>query len=167
MFSPISSMGSTFLGGGHLSNKSNHRKRSAYQKQMRNAIFQSVSLNSEFQKVDSRGLVNPYSHKFSDSFMQKETAPNYYPPLLRKQMNEFMNKTSIRMEGPQAPASAKKKLEIFQPEPSELQNINQFFSDTFKIKKVKNSAAVIAKQNPRITPIQAKIIASQLDFGQS
>ena len=39
MFSPVSGMGNTFLGGGHVSNKSNARKRSAYQKQMRNAQF--------------------------------------------------------------------------------------------------------------------------------
>lgn len=47
--------------------------------------------------VDSRGLKNPYQFKFSDKFMQKETAPNYYPPLMRKQMNEFMSKTSINL----------------------------------------------------------------------
>lgn len=69
MFSPISAMGSTFLSGGHLQNKSAHRKRSAYQKQIKAAQFHSVNLNSEFTKVDSRGLVNPYTYKFSDSFM--------------------------------------------------------------------------------------------------
>ena len=49
-------------------------------------------------KVDTRGLVNPYTFKFNDKFMQKETAPNYYPPLVRKQMNEYMTKTSIRLD---------------------------------------------------------------------
>lgn len=48
--------------------------------------------------------------------MQKETAPNYYPPLLRKQMNEFMNKTSIRLEGPQPLVQAPK----IKSNPSEL-----------------------------------------------
>ena len=75
MFSPISGMGNTFLSGGHVTSKSNHRKRSAYHKQLRNAQFQSVSLNSEFSKVDSRGLVNPYTYKFSDTFCKRSQHP--------------------------------------------------------------------------------------------
>ena len=119
MFSPISGMGNTFLSGGHVTSKSNHRKRSAYHKQLRNAQFQSVSLNSEFSKVDSRGLVNPYTYKFSDTFMQKESAPNYYPPLLRKQMNEFMNKTSINMNGPVI-SPPHKRMSVEKPPEAEL-----------------------------------------------
>ena len=51
-------------------------------------------------KIDNRGLSNPYSFKFMDKFMQKESAPNYYPPVLRRQMADFMTKTSIRLDAP-------------------------------------------------------------------
>ena len=30
--------------------------------------------------------------------MQKESAPNYYPPLVRRQMQDYMTKTSIKLE---------------------------------------------------------------------
>ena len=41
--------------------------------------------------VDSRGMKDPYRFKFTDTFMSKESAPNYYPPVMRKQMKDYMN----------------------------------------------------------------------------
>jgi hypothetical protein len=52
--------------------------------------------------------------------MQKESAPNYYPPLLRKQMNEFMNKTSINMNGPIFSPSSQKRINVEKPAEAEL-----------------------------------------------
>jgi len=65
-------------------------------------------MTSEFEKVhldtslplanptDARGLSNPYVYKYSDKFMQRDQAPNYYPPVVRRQMHDFMTKTSIK-----------------------------------------------------------------------
>ena len=63
--------------------------------------FETVSLNTDLavpNKVDSRGLTNPYSFKYTDRFMQKKTAPNYYPPTVRMQMKNYMNTTSVNMD---------------------------------------------------------------------
>ena len=48
--------------------------------------------------IDSRGMKDPYRFRFTDSFMKKDKAPNYYPPVMRRQMNEYMSKTSINFE---------------------------------------------------------------------
>ena len=65
--------------------------------------FENVSLYSELNvpnRLDARGMTNPYAYKYSDSFMQKTSAPQYYPSDVRQQMCEFMTKASVNLDFP-------------------------------------------------------------------
>ena len=99
-------------------------------------------------------------------------------------MNEYMNTTSIRLAGPQsllspsAPASKSSERPNLASPSNELKQLNQHFDEHFRLQKelqpkssskqkfLRNTEKLLKPKDTRITPLQAKIIASQGSFGQ-